>query len=358
MTTASILDTVRVCQRVAESLREMEPSSSRTVPADGHRARVLVTGGTGFLGREILQQMAARGLPVRSISRRPPPRWDTLAGVDYRAADLAEGVPDGVLEGIDAVIHCAAETAGGWDAHERNSTGATEKLLLAAADAGISRVVYISSIGILTGPDPLTEASPLHEGKEAGPYVWGKAESERRARQLGQKLGLRVAILRPGAMVDWRQLDPPGKLGRRLGNLFVAVGGRRDVLGIADVGDAARAALWMALHPESAPEVFNLVDPALHTKAHLVRRLREANPGLRVVWLPRGLLWPLSWVAIGLQKALRPGAPAINVAKVFAKRGFDTAAASRAWPDIQAADAPVETAPSGTAVPTPAAGAD
>jgi predicted dehydrogenase/nucleoside-diphosphate-sugar epimerase len=358
MTPDSILDTVRVCQRVAETLRAIDPSSSSSVPADGDRARVLVTGGTGFLGREILRQLSARSIPVRSISRRLPPRWDTLAGVDYLAADLAEGVPGGALEGIEAVIHCAAETAGDWDAHERNSTGATETLLHAAADAGVSRVVYISSLGILVGPDPLTEGSPLQDGKDAGPYVWGKAESERRARQLGQELGVRVAILRPGAIVDWRQLDPPGKLGRRLGNLFVAVGGGRDVLGIVDVGDTARAAAWMALHSESAPEVLNLVDPALPTKAQLVRRLRDCNPGLRVVWLPRGLLWPLSWVAIGLQKALRPGVPAINVAKVFAKRAFDTAVVSRAWPDIQEATSHSELASAMAAVPATADAAD
>jgi predicted dehydrogenase/nucleoside-diphosphate-sugar epimerase len=334
MTPASILDTVRVCQRIAGTLRA-EPTDTRSNSLPSPTPRVLVTGGTGFLGREVLRRLEADGVPVRSVARRFPPAWDRLPGVDYVQADLADGLSPSELHGIEAVIHCAAETSGGLDAHERNSIGATEKLLRAAADAGVRHIVYISSIAVLTGPDPLTETSPLHAGKDAGPYVWGKAQAERRARELGEELGVQVTILRPGALVDWRLLDPPGKLGRRLGNLFVAIGGRKDVLGVVDVRDAARIAVWTALNGARAPRVLNVVDPALPPKLHLVKQLRKANPGLRVVWLPRGLLLPLSWLAMGLQKTLRPGRPAVNVAKVFARRAYDPAAVLRLWTEIE-----------------------
>lgn len=335
MTPASILETVRVCQGIARNLRPVEHAAA-PAPADIPSAapRILVTGGTGFLGREVLQQVRTMGIPVRSIARRAPPSWDRLPAVEYVEADLAQGLNATALQGIEAVIHCAAETAGGWDAHERNSVGATEKLLTAAASEGVGHVVYISSIAVLTGPDPLTEASPLQEGKEAGPYVWGKARAERRARELGEELGIKVSVLRPGALIDWRQLDPPGKLGRRLGNVFVAVGGRKDTLGVVDVGDVARVAIWTALHRDAAPHTLNVVDPALPTKLHLVRHLRQANPGLRVVWLPRGVLWPISWMAMGLQKVLRPGRPVINVAEVFARRAYDPGSARRVWGEI------------------------
>jgi predicted dehydrogenase/nucleoside-diphosphate-sugar epimerase len=345
MTPGSILETVGVCQRIAENLRPAEPAA----PAGGSAVRsapprIVVTGGTGFLGREVLHQLRAREVPVRSVTRRSPPAWDRVPGVEYQVADLADGLSAEALTGIDAVIHCAAETSGGWDAHERNSTGATERLLVAAADAGVRHVVYISSIAVLAGPDPLTESSPLQEGKESGPYVWGKAEAERRARALGEELGIRVTVLRPGAIVDWRQLDPPGKLGRRIGNLFVAVGAGRDTLGVVDVSDAARAAVWIALHGDAGPGTLNVVDPALPTKARLVKHLRHANPGLRVVWLPRGVLWPLSWMAMGLQKVLRPRAPAINVATVFARRAYDPEGARRLWQEMAEEERPEKAA--------------
>jgi len=69
----------------------------------------------------------------------------------------------------------------------------------------------------------------------------------------------------------------------------------------------------------------NVLDPVLPTKRDMVCRLRTANPGLSVVWLPTLLLIPMSWAAIVLQKLLRPGKPAINVAKVFAKQRYETA---------------------------------
>jgi predicted dehydrogenase/nucleoside-diphosphate-sugar epimerase len=343
MTTESILETVRVCQRIAATLRPAEePDVSAGPEFLSEPPRLLVTGGTGFLGREVLQQLRAAGVPARSVARRSPPSWDRLPGVEYFDADLAEGLSPGALQGIEAVIHCAAETAGGWDAHERNSVGATEKLLTAAAEGGVRHVVYISSIAVLTGPDPLTETSPLQEGKDAGPYVWGKAQAERRARELGEALGIKVSILRPGALVDWRQLDPPGKLGRRLGNVFVAVGGRQDTLGVVAVNDVARVAMWAALNRDAAPHVLNVVDPALPTKLHLVKHLRQANPGLRVVWLPRGVLVPLSWMAMGLQKVLRPGKPVIDIAHVFARRSYDPGSARRLWGEIAEGERPME----------------
>jgi predicted dehydrogenase/nucleoside-diphosphate-sugar epimerase len=335
MTTTSILETVRICQRIADNLGNVEgEAASVRTEAPAVAPRILVTGGTGFLGREVLQQLQTARVPVRSVARRPPPAWDRLPGVDYRAADLAGGLSAETLTGIESVIHCAAETSGSWDAHERNSVGATEQLLTAAAAAGVGQVVYISSIAVLAGPDPLSEHSPLQEGKDAGPYVWGKAQAERRARELGEALGIRVTILRPGAIVDWRDFDPPGKLGRRLGNLFVAVGRRKDTLGVVHVGDAARVAIWAALNGARAPSTLNVVDPALPTKLHLVRHLRKANPDLRVIWLPRGVLTPLSWLGMGLQKLLRPGSPPIDVAKVFARRIYDPGEVMRLWEEI------------------------
>jgi nucleoside-diphosphate-sugar epimerase len=232
------------------------------------------------------------------------------------------------MAGAEAVIHAAAETAGGWEQHQANSLDATEQMIRAAAAAGVKRFQHVSSLAVLASPrggQAVSDDSPLEPNSRGlGPYVWGKLESEKIAVNLGAELGVPVKVARPGALVDYSEFDPPGRLGKRLGPVFVAVGSPSHTLGVVDLGFTARTLAWMAANFGDAPAVVNVLDPVLPTKRDLVRRLKAANPGLMVVWLPTLLLVPMSWAATGLQKVLRPGRPAVNVAKIFAKQRYDT----------------------------------
>jgi nucleoside-diphosphate-sugar epimerase len=191
----------------------------------------------------------------------------------------------------------------------------------------VRRFIHVSSLAVLAkrGGRPIADEDPLEpRSRGSGPYVWGKLESERLAVRLGQELGIDVKVVRPGALVDYRNLDPPGRLGKRLGSFFVAVGSPGQKLGVVDVGFAARILAWIADHWDEAPAQLNLLDPTLPSKRDLLTTLRRTNPDLKVIWLPTFVLVPLSWGAILLQKVFRPGRPAINVAKVFSVQAYDT----------------------------------
>ncbi|HEU4565089.1 MAG TPA: Gfo/Idh/MocA family oxidoreductase [Gemmatimonadaceae bacterium] len=327
----SILETTRIWEQIAAALRADEPEEGPDefqAPALDAGPRVLVTGGTGFLGKEVARAVVLRGGTPRVVSRRSPAAWERLPGVEYVRANLADGVPPEAMRGVDVVIHCAAETAGGWEEHQRNSIDAVEHLMRAAADAGVRKVIHVSSLAVLGGGPrgvPLSEGSPLEPQTRArGPYVWGKLESERLAERLGHELGIETRIVRPGALIDSRAFEPPGRLGKRVGNTFVAVGSPRETLGVVDVRFAAEVLSWMAERFDEAPVVLNLLDPVLPARRDLVARLRQNNPDLTVVWLPTFALVPLSWLAVGLQKLLRPGKPAMHLAKVFASEPYST----------------------------------
>ena len=328
----SLLDTVRICERVAEALKVGEAkalASAASRPIDGRG--VLVTGGTGFLGKEIVRALLKRDRPVRVVARREPSPWERIAGAEYVVADVATGAASHLFKGVDTIIHAAAETAGGWPEHQRNSLDATAHMINGAAAAGIRHFIHVSSLAVLaqgTG-SPIGDNHPLEpDSKGSGPYVWGKLESEKLAVQLGQDLGVSVKIARPGALVNYGDFDPPGRLGKRLGNFFVAIGSPSDRLGVVDVGFAGRFLAWMADSWDSAPSPLNLLDPVSPTKRELLDHLSKANLDLTVLWLPTVVLVPLSWLATVLQKIIRPGKPAINVAKVFSVLPYDTSSIS------------------------------
>ncbi len=328
MSDDSILQSVRVWEQVATGLADLD-ERVRQPTASTSQPTIVVTGGTGMLGRAVVGSARAAGRPVASIARRLPASWDCEPGVQYVVADLArqDSVAD-AFAGACVVIHCAAETAGGWGEHQANSIDASANAIRAAAAAGVRQFIHVSSMAVLSSArsrDGLSEATPLHpKPREAGPYVWGKLESEKLVQQLGQELGVAVAIVRPGALVDYAKYEPPGRLGRRLGNLFVAVGSPGDPIGAVDVQFAARTLLWMAAHFDEAPRLLNLVAPVLPTRRELVHELRRRNPDLRVIWLPTVAVQALSRLGMGLQRVLRPRKPAMNVARAFGSPRINT----------------------------------
>lgn len=323
----NILATTRICEQVGQSLKGCAPKYRL-----GHRQSgqpVIVTGGTGFLGRRLVQELRERGRPVTVLARRIPPAWERASDVSYAAVDLSGEIDSSCLAGAEAIVHCAAATSGGWDAHEKNSLAATRNLLEAAAASGVTRVIHVSSLAVQPprGRDPIKEDTPLADrSKQRGPYAWGKTESERLAREWARKLGIDLKVARPGALVDYGEFEAPGRLGRGLGRLFVAVGSPSDKLGTCELALAARTLARMALEWTEGPATLNLLQPDLPTKKELVTRLRKAQPDTRIVWLPRWLLAPVSVAALLVQKLLRPKQPAINVARIFAKERYDTTA--------------------------------
>src|SRR3990170_2949678 len=198
---SSILETVGVCAEIVDNLKvsvseenakaeiDLKRAESQLLPPDTMRGAVLVTGGTGMLGRAVAAELRGRGWPVRAIGRKVQPASMRIPGIEYAAVALGVKVDSTILKDISIVVHCAAETAGGKEAHVRNSVGATRNLIDAMAMAGVKRLVHISSIAVLKTSreigGPVDENTPLAlDDENRGPYVWGKAESERLAQEL------------------------------------------------------------------------------------------------------------------------------------------------------------------------------
>jgi uncharacterized protein YbjT (DUF2867 family) len=108
---------------------------------DTNTPPILVTGGTGTLGRQVVARLQASGRPVRVMARHPA----RVEGAEVLVGDLAtgEGV-DTALSGVEVVVHCAG-SAKGDEVKART-------LIDAAKRAGIQHIVYISVVGAARTP--------------------------------------------------------------------------------------------------------------------------------------------------------------------------------------------------------------
>lgn len=343
---ASIRETVRLCEQIGEKLhaakaefeaeadKELAARALRLPPIDARKGLVLVTGGSGMLGRAVVAELRRCGWPVRSMGRRVPPPSEREAGVEYVKADLGGEFDPTTLSGVETVVHCAAETAGGMDAHERNSVVATRNLLRGAAKASVRRFIHISSLAVLKTSKEmggvLDEHTPVDIGNlSRGPYVWGKAESEREVVEQAPSLGLNVKIIRPGPLVNFADYEPPGRLGRELGPVYVAVGPRSSRINLCDVNTAAQVIRATVHDIDAAPAVVNLVEPTAPTREELLARWLKKRPDLKAIWFPGFALSLLSPLLILLQRILLRGKTPIDVAAAFASERYNTALAAK-----------------------------
>src|SRR4051794_12738341 len=105
---------------------------------------VAVSGASGFIGRHLVEHLAEQGHPVVALARDPQ-RLPALPGVRAAPHELAAGAPD--LRGCDVLIHAAYVKAD----IATNVAGA-ERLLEAAAAAGVGHVVFLSSFAARSSP--------------------------------------------------------------------------------------------------------------------------------------------------------------------------------------------------------------
>src|SRR5262249_39770312 len=145
----------------------------------------LVTGATGFLGAAVVARLRAEGITVRALVRRA----DTPSEADERVhGDLRDPASLGrALDGVDWVIHAGARvsTEGPWAELEAVNVHATEALIERVAQAGVRRMVHVSSLSVYAVPADgtiVSEDSPYEDGAgDRGFYARSKLAADQLA---------------------------------------------------------------------------------------------------------------------------------------------------------------------------------
>lgn len=157
---------------------------------------VAVTGGTGFIGKNLVARLVARGDTVRLLTRRSAVSEKSPLVEEYQCDLVVANIDDlsSILDGVDVLYHCAGQLTKPQDMRALH-VDATQKLV-EAASGRVPHWVQLSSVGVY-GPvaqGVITEDSALNP---AGQYEITKTESDKIVVDAANKGGFSYSILRP-----------------------------------------------------------------------------------------------------------------------------------------------------------------
>lgn len=171
--------------------------------------KIFVTGGTGFIGGEIVRQLRDRGDDVVCLVRNPE-KGKALAalGCELAAGDLGDEAAIGAgMQGCDAVIHAAAMYEVGIPAKQRPAmweanVGGTERVMKAALAAKIPRIVYVSTCGVFGNThQKVVDETYEHPGQEfTSYYEETKLEAHKVVKRMIAEQDLPAIIVQPGGV--------------------------------------------------------------------------------------------------------------------------------------------------------------
>jgi nucleoside-diphosphate-sugar epimerase len=261
-------------------------------------SKVLVTGASGFVGSSLLGGLQGLNYELVATSRKPLHYTAGIREVLVNAIDAKTDWADALL-GCDIVIHCAArvhimndDVSDSLSAfREVNAAGALE-LARQAADAGVKRFVFLSSIkvnGELTEGEPF---APEDKFIPTDPYGLSKYEAEQGLLALGKDTGMEIVIIRPplvygpgvranfASMMKWVNKGVPLPLG--------AVHNQRSLVALDNL---VSFIIHCIDHPKAANKVFLISDGEDVSTTELLKKVAKAFDK-RAFLLPI----PVSWM--------------------------------------------------------------
>lgn len=329
-----------ICQEVEDNGKVI----MHKTPADfvknnaGESSAILVTGGTGFIGHHLIKRLVSEGKSVRVLCRRTS-NLDQLPSnsVELVFGDVSdfESVKK-AMQGIDVLYHLAATTGGDWAEHYTGTVVGTKNVLQATFEAGVNKVVYVSSMGVLHSSrfprnGCVDENFPLEKRPKArGDYSRAKLEAEEIAREYIEKR-LDLCIIRPGIVYGPGNSEFISDAGFRVSNklvLVVGMGGRR--LGFTYVENLVDALVLVVQSQNSCGKKYHIIDLDQPTVRQYIRIYRKAaQQRITAIYLPTQL-WTLGVGVIDiLLRLIRGGSPHLKYRLRSIARGplFNTSAA-------------------------------
>lgn len=249
--------------------------------------KIIVTGATGFIGRELLRHLLQQpDTEVVALVRRQSPE------IPAAVVQFVVG-GDAFPKGATTLVHLAGRahvlnesSSSPMDLYRADNVEFTLSVAREALACGVRRFIFISSIGV---NGPRTDGVPFNESSNPGAkadYAISKWEAEQALTKLLKGSGMELVIIRPPLVYAGHA---PGNF-RRLMKLvstglpmpFAAVKNRRSMVSLENLVDFIALCIE---HPRAANETFLISDGIDFSTAYIIERLAEGM-GQQVIMLP------------------------------------------------------------------------
>jgi predicted dehydrogenase/nucleoside-diphosphate-sugar epimerase len=289
-------DVIEHCVRIittADVSGNASPTVRQTIALSA-KPKVLVLGGAGFIGQELLRHLLAAGHCVRamvrgsgsSLERIESDRLETVRGDVRNQADL-----ESAMQGIEYVYHLAHAHCKTWDEYQRNDIEPTRLVGEVCLASKVKRLVYTGTIdsyyaGAKAGI--ITEATPLdsHIGRR-NYYARAKAAAERILTDMYRQQELPLVIARPGIVIGRGGNPFHWGVGRFSEDICEVWGDGNNKLPLVLVSDVASALVNAIEVPAIEGRSFNLIDGPLLTALEYLGELQKTlEYPLRVIPSP------------------------------------------------------------------------
>ncbi|MCY9821481.1 NAD-dependent epimerase/dehydratase family protein [Aeromonas media] len=260
------------------------------------KSTVLVTGANGFVGKAVCEHLLGLGMNVKGAVRSSP-----LVSYQVQAPSLtADANWTAQLQQVDVVVHCAArvhvmsDTATDpLEAFRAVNTEGTLTLARQAADAGVKRLIFISSIKV--NGEHTEPGKPFDENVQSppkDPYGCSKYEAEQGLMALAKECGMAVTIIRPpliygegvkanfASMMTWVRKGIPLP--------FARLNNARSLLALPNLCDFIAHVM---VHPGAVNQIFLVADPVAVSTSQLLAAIADAERvACRLFYLPPGVM--------------------------------------------------------------------